>query len=179
MTTSGQKIEDSLVPADDGLYGTVQRFLYREAGLLDDHRYGEWFAMLDPDIRYRITVPSVVGAESASPRIAILTEGHVALGTRIRQLENPRLTRAENPRTIMRRFVTNIEAFQSGATDRLIAKSHLLVYRGARPGNASTGFFSASRMDTLSFRDGKVQILERTVDLDHPILEGGIVSTLF
>ena len=171
--------EDALVPADDALYLTVQCFLAREAALLDGHRYRDWLALLDSEIAYRVTVPAVHGAESVLPRIAILDESHGMLATRVRQLENPRLTRAENPRTITRRLVSNIEAFRTDAAHRLLVRSNLLIFRGARPGNQTTGVFSAGRTDTLALHGGAARILTRTVDLDHPVLDGGIVSTFF
>jgi 3-phenylpropionate/cinnamic acid dioxygenase small subunit len=165
-------------PVGDAVYLAVQRFLYREARLLDDHRYDAWFELLAADMRYRITVPSILDATAGSARIDIISEDRAALATRIRQLGDPRLTHADNPRTIMRRSITNIEVCYAGTPDKLLVSSYLLAYRGARPGNPSAGFFSAARSDILSVRESDFLICERTVDLDHPVLEGGIVSAI-
>jgi len=164
-------------PVSDSVYLALQRFLYREASLLDAHRYDDWFTLLAPGVKYRITVPSVRDAAAGTVRVDIVVEDHAALKTRVTQLGNPRLTRAENPQTLMRRSVTNIEAFELGG-ERLLVKSHLLAFRGPRAGNASAGFYSAGRQDILSVSGDGFLILEREVSLDHAVLEGGILSTL-
>ena len=164
-------------PVNDGVYLALQRFLTREASLLDQHRYGDWFELLAADVKYRITVPSVRDAGAAAVGVEIVVEDHAALKTRVQQLSNPRLTRAENPRTIMRRSITNIEAFQLEG-ERLQVKSHLLAYKGARSGGAPPGFYSAGRADIVSMSGGKFLIHERWVSLDHAVLEAGILSTL-
>jgi len=164
-------------PVSDSVYLALQRFLYREASLLDAHRYDDWFTLLVPDVKYRITVPSVREAAAGPVRVDIVVEDHAALKTRVEQLSNPRLTRAENPRTSMRRSVTNIEAFQLDA-ERLLVRSHLLAYRGPRLGSVSAGFYSAGRSDVISIEGDGFRILERAVNLDHAVLEGGILSTL-
>jgi len=170
-------MDRSVDPVSDGVYLAVQRFLYREAALLDAHLYSDWFALLAPDAKYRITVPSVREAGAGPVRVDIVIEDHAALKTRVEQLGNPRLTRAENPRTIMRRSVTNIEAFELDA-GRLLVTSHLLAFRGTRAGSLSAGFYSAGRQDILSIAESGFLILEREVSLDQAVLEGGILSTL-
>jgi 3-phenylpropionate/cinnamic acid dioxygenase small subunit len=164
-------------PVSDGVYLAIQRFLYREAALLDAHLYGDWFALLAPGIEYRITVPSAREADAGPVRVDIVIEDHAALKTRVEQLGNPRLTRAENPRTVMRRSVTNIEAFELNS-GTLLVKSHLMAFRGSRTANASAGFYSADRKDILSIGENGFLILEREVSLDNAVLEGGILSTL-
>jgi 3-phenylpropionate/cinnamic acid dioxygenase small subunit len=165
-------------PVGDTVYLAAQRFLYAEARLLGEHRYEAWFELLASDISYRITVPSVLSAAAGSARVDVVLEDRAALGTRIRQLSDPQLTHADNPRTIMRRSITNIEVCYAETPDKLLVSSYLLAYRGPRPGNPSTGFISAKRNDILSVRDNDFLIRERTVDLDHAVLEGGIVSAL-
>src|SRR4029078_12012318 len=82
---------------DGGLYLELQRFLYREAALLDRREYGAWLALMTEDVHYRVTASVARDGGAAAVEDAIIEEKLTGLKSRIDQISNPRLTRAENP----------------------------------------------------------------------------------
>lgn len=164
-------------PVDDALFVEIQRFLYREAGLLDRREYGGWLALLAQDIRYRVSaaVARDAGAEPVS--YAIIDEDLTDLKSRIDQISNPRLTRAENPPSMTRRVVSNVEAYHSSKHDEFDAVSYLLAYR-SRSSIPEGGFYVAIRHDVLR-RDASGWLLSsRSVHLDQTMIFDGALSTL-
>ena len=99
---------------DSGLYVEIQRFLYREAALLDRREYGAWLSLITEDIHYRVTARCRPRRGGAAVEYAIIDEKLTGLKSRIDQISNPRLTRAENPPSLTRRVVSNIEAYHAG-----------------------------------------------------------------
>ena len=92
-------------------YLAVQRFMYHEALLLDERAYLDWFFLLTDDIRYKITTQVARAAEDGTTRVAIIDEDMQALKMRVDQISNPKLTHAENPPTLTRRLISNIQVF--------------------------------------------------------------------
>ena len=101
------------IAVDGGTYIEIQRFLFREAALLDRREYGAWLALTTEDIQYRVTAAVSRDAAAKAVDYAIVDENLVGLKSRIDQISNPRLTRAENPPSMTRRVVSNIEAYHS------------------------------------------------------------------
>jgi Ring hydroxylating beta subunit len=85
-------------PVDNDTFVEIQRFLFGEAALLDNRQYADWLGLLDEDIHYRVMVSVVRDAGADSADYAIIEEYLVGLKSRIDQISNPRLTRAENRR---------------------------------------------------------------------------------
>lgn len=167
----------AMSPVAAELYLMIQRFLYHEAALLDQRRYLEWLGLLTEDVNYRVTAP--ITRDAAAPMTyTIVDEGWVDLKARIDQLSNPRLTRAENPPTLVRRMIGDIEALQSDTMADITVTSYVMAYRGPRPGNPASGFYIAAREDRLCRDGNSFRIARRRIDLDHTILEGGTLTTL-
>lgn len=164
-------------PVNNDMFVDVQRFLYREAALLDRREYLKWFALTTPDIRYLVTAATARDAGAAAVETAIIDADAVALKARIDQISNPKLTRAENPPSMMRRAVTNIEACHTDLPGELIVTSYLLAYR-SRPHAPEGGFYVAAREDALRQEGAEWRLARRTVRLDHLLLFDGAVSTL-
>ena len=171
-------MNDDLENAADSEVRDIQRFLTREAILLDQRRYSEWLALLDETIRYRVTACVIRDASVGHQQYAIIDEDMTGLRSRVDQVANQRLTRAESPPTVTRRFLSNIDAKRSGDGGFLVA-SNILVYRN-KAGYLDGGFYVGCREDELrrSERHG-FQIVRRQVDLDHQIILEGTVSVLF
>jgi phthalate 3,4-dioxygenase subunit beta len=94
---------------DNGLFVEIQRFLFREAALLDRRDYAAWLSLLTEDIHYRVTAAVARDAAAQPVQYAIIDENLTGLKSRIDQISNPRLTRAENPPSLTRRVVSNID----------------------------------------------------------------------
>jgi PAH dioxygenase small subunit len=163
--------------ADNDTYLEIQRFLFREAALLDNRQYGDWLALLDEDIHYRVMARVVRDAGAGEVDYSIIEEYLAGLKSRIDQIANPRLTRAENPPSLARRFVSNIEAYPGAASGEFAATSYILVYRSRR--NAPEGgFYVAERKDLLRRSDAGWRLARRLVRLDQSTLFDGALSTI-
>jgi PAH dioxygenase small subunit len=163
--------------AGNDTYLEIQRFLFREAALLDNRQYGDWLALLDEDIHYRVMARVVRDAGADEVDYSIIEEYLAGLKSRIDQIANPRLTRAENPPSLARRFVSNIEAYPGAASGEFAATSYILVYRSRR--NAPEGgFYVAERKDLLRRSDAGWRLARRLVRLDQSTLFDGALSTI-
>src|SRR5215475_12534052 len=119
-------------PISNETFVEIQRFLFQEAALLDHRQYTDWLRLLDEDIHYRVTARVVRDAGADEIDYAIIEEYLVGLKSRIDQISNPRLTRAENPPSLTRRFVSNIEAYPAAAPGEFTTVSYVLAYRARR-----------------------------------------------
>lgn len=162
---------------DDALFIEIQRFLYREAGLLDRRDYATWLALVAPDIRYRVTAAVARDADAKPVNYAIVDEDLTGLKSRIDQISNPRLTRAENPPSMTRRVVANIEAYHCANPGEIDVVSYLLAYR-SRPSTPEGGFYVAMRNDTLRRAASGWQLASRSAHLDQTMIFDGALSTL-
>ena len=164
-------------PVDDGLYLQIERFLFWEARLLDRRDYGAWFSLATEDIRYSVTVAVMRNAEAKAVEYSIIEEDWTALKSRVDQISNPRLTRAENPPSLTRRVVSNVEAYEGGVAGEIAVISNLLVYR-SRSETPEGGFYVAEREDVLRRGNSNWRLARRTVRLDQNMLIGGTLSVL-
>jgi 3-phenylpropionate/cinnamic acid dioxygenase small subunit len=170
-------IVSKLSPVDSGIYIEIQRFLFHEAALLDRREYSAWLALMTEDIHYCVIAAVSRDAGAKAVDYAIIDENAVALKSRIDQISNPRLTRAENPPSLTRRVVSNIEAYHGEAPVDFFATSYLLAYRN-RPSAPEGGFYVAERQDVLQKVDSDWRLARRSVRLDHTMLFDGALSTL-
>ena len=166
-----------LTAVDNGLFIEIQRFLFREAALLDRRDYRGWLALTTEDLHYRVTAAVARDAGTAAVDYAIIDEDVTALRSRIDQISNPRLTRAENPPSMTRRVVSNIEAYHAEQQGEVSVESYLLAYR-SRPSAPKGGFYVAVRHDTLRRNGSDWRLARRNVQLDHTTLYDGALSTL-
>jgi len=159
------------------IYYDIQRFLADEAALLERHDYAAWFALLTPDISYRVAVHQVRSRGSREQVHEIIDEDSDNLRLRVDQLANPKLTVSENPASLYRRFVTNIRADTTEIADTFAVKTNVLVYKN-RTGNDQVDLYAGEREDVLRRVDGSLRIASRLVRLDQSVLLGGTLSTL-
>ena len=161
----------------DPEYIEIQRFMHHEAALLDRREFIAWLKLLTDDIVYRVSAQVTRHGESGPEHYAIIDEDTDSLTLRIRQLADPKLTRAENPPSLTRRFVSNLEATRAASPDTYTVVTNILVHR-ARARVKETGTYIGGRHDVLRRSSGKLLIAERHVLLDHTILHDGSMSTL-
>lgn len=162
---------------DAGIYIEIQRFLFLEAALLDRRDYRAWLALTTEDIRYCVTAAVARDAGAKAVNYSIVDEDLVGLKSRVDQISNPRLTRAENPPSMTRRFVSNIEAYHGNSPGEFSATSYLLAYR-SRPSAPEGGFYVAERQDVLRKIGLEWRLARRSVRLDHIMIFDGALSTL-
>jgi 3-phenylpropionate/cinnamic acid dioxygenase small subunit len=162
---------------DDATYLQIQRFLFREAALLDRRDYAGWLALTTEDVRYRVNAVVARDAGAQAVDYAIIDEDLAGLKSRIDQISNPRLTRAENPPSMTRRVVSNIEAYDGASAGQFLVDSYLLAYR-SRPSLPEGGFYVAERRDLLRRTAAGWRLARRDVHLDQVMLFDGALSTL-
>ena len=160
----------------DAEYSEILRFLYAEAALLDHRRFADWLRLLADGIRYRVAVCVIRDGGLANVEHAIIDEDSAGLNSRVEQISNPRLTRAENPPSLTRRFVSNVQArrLESG----YLVESNLLIYR-TRTAVPQGSVYVGERSDTLVRLDGELRLARRDVRLDQEIVFDGAISTIF
>jgi 3-phenylpropionate/cinnamic acid dioxygenase small subunit len=165
----------SLVTND--VYLEIQRFHNRESALLDACQYAQWQALLTDDICYRVMARINRNLADGHHDYVFIDEDAVSMKARIDQVSNPKLTHAENPASLTRRFVSGLQASLGDTADQFVATTSILVYRN-RPGLAEEGFYVGARRDVLQRIGATLRIARREVQLDHVVLHGA-VSTLF
>jgi 3-phenylpropionate/cinnamic acid dioxygenase small subunit len=159
------------------MYFAIQRFLFVEASLLDRRDYRGWLALLTDDVIYRVLAQVNRDVEAGPLWYALVNEPAFRLKARVEQILNSKLTHAENPPTLTRRFVSNVLASTGASVGEYVATSNLLVYR-TRPDMPDGALYAGERTDVLRLVDGAWRIARREVRLDQALMNGSM-STLF
>lgn len=108
----------------------IQQFLYREARLMDEHRYADWLALWSEDGVY--WVPCNGEGRNPEDEVAIIYDSYSRLKDRVARFESGTVM-VQNPRSAMRRIVSNIEIGEREGRDTTVRSNFLLVeVRGAR-----------------------------------------------
>ena len=168
---------DRLIPVDDTDFLRVQRFLHDEAAILDAHDYAAWWALLTDDFVYRVWTQVVRPGDGQNQRLTIVDEAAGRLKLRVDQLADPKLTHAENPRSLTRRFLSNFRVHHGREANSFIARCNLLVYRNRGAGPAG-GFLVGERRDVLRLEGEAFRIAQRDVELDETVLRDSTLSIL-
>jgi p-cumate 2,3-dioxygenase beta subunit len=150
----------------------VEQFLYREAALLDEWRLDEWFALMHPQVEYRVPSP---GSDHLDPQhtLQVIHDDYTRLGGRVARLKSKH-AHAESPRSRTRRFLSNIQVEALG--DEVAARANFQVIR-TRLGQLDR-FIGVYRF-VLAVGPSDFAVRERVATLDHGIIEaGGTVSII-
>ena len=157
-----------LVTSDD--WRTCSQMLFREAGLLDDRRHGEWLTLLDDEVDYRILnrITREKGGDlpAFDPSSYHLRCNRGALTARIERVQTG-WAFAEDPPATTRRFISNIQP-QRVSPDEIHVASYLLLFRARWDEQA---FISARREDVWrEFSPGRILLSRRFIYLDQTSL---------
>jgi 3-phenylpropionate/cinnamic acid dioxygenase small subunit len=105
--------------ADD----SVERFLYREARLMDEHRYEEWLGLWAEEARY--WVPCNDDDIDPTRQVSIIYDDRERLQQRVERLMSGSVL-AQDPKPRMRRLVSNIEIEPSGGAELTVQSNFIL-----------------------------------------------------
>ena len=158
-------------------YADIREFLFCEAELLDTRRYDKWFALLAPEIEYRVVARVVRSTATEPQEFLVLDDRQIDIKTRIDQISNPKLTFAENPAPFTRRLVSNIRATSNSTSDVFSVESYLLMYRK----DASVPepyLISVVRRDLVRRVVGGLQLVKRHVQLDQSVIASANLATI-
>ena len=102
----------------------IQKFLFREARLMDEHRYTDWLSLWDEDGVY--WVPCGGGGVDPENEVAIIYDNHSRLTDRVSRFESGTVM-AQIPKTMMRRIVSNIEVDETIGGETTVLSNFLVV----------------------------------------------------
>ena len=164
-------------------YDEVLELLFREAELLDEHRYSEWLELLSHDIEYRMPVQrtrtAANGGNEFSDRIFLFDENFKSLQWRVELLEKAgSYNWVEDPRSLTRHIIGNVRL---SATDPsgCSVRSNFIVYRGIG-GKLEHDLFTGRRLDALTRREnGDLCLQSRMIHLDQTLVLARNLSILF
>ena len=104
--------------ADVDVLRAVEQFLYREARLCDEHRFGEWESLWTDDAIY--WVPANGDDTDPTRRVSVLFDNRSRIATRIRQLESGK-RHAQSPPSRLARLVGNVEVLADDGAELTVA----------------------------------------------------------
>ena len=171
---------------------SVQRFLYKEARLLDNREFRRWLDLLDEDLSYRM-VSRRFRYQSSSKALAardrerlrdmgeqvenelpLMEETRSSLALRIERLETG-MAWAEDPPSTTRRTISNIEVEAGGSDAEVVVYSNYVVYRVR--GGPEADLYVGGREDVLRRADDSWKIARRKIVLDQSNLSAKNIST--
>jgi 3-phenylpropionate/cinnamic acid dioxygenase small subunit len=179
---------------DDRIAREVERFLYREARLLDERRFHEWLELLADDIRYWMTARSNRYPKSSKAiaildlgryveedlageeELAILDETKETLSARVARLDTG-MAWAEDPPSRTRHMIGNVEVEPGDHPSEFKVYSNFIVYRSRA--ETEEDFYVGARQDVLRRVEGRWQIARRRLTLDQNVLTAKNVSIFF
>lgn len=144
----------------------VNDLLVAEAAMLDSGRFEDWLALFTDDIQY--VAPIRVIQKSGLPDVVDETgwfdDNRASLELRVHRLETG-VAWAEDPRSMTRRFVTNLRIAPDGDNEFVVV-SNLLLYR-SRHDEGNYELISCERTDRLRLVDGELKISHRRILIDQ------------
>jgi 3-phenylpropionate/cinnamic acid dioxygenase small subunit len=177
ITTPEQTLERLLFERE------IERFLYREAELLDDRRFNDWIELVAEDIHYHMPVRRNVKfgeqhRENTDPEseISWFDEGKRTLAGRVRQI-NTGLHWAEEPFSRVRHVISNIQVGEEQGGE-VPVRSNFFVWSNRL--HDEVNVFVGARHDVLR-RDPDTgwKIARRLILLDQNVLLSKVITTFF
>ncbi len=173
MTAVDEMMSDSQFRA----LKVAEQFLFREARALDNRDYEAWLGMLTDDMSYVVRAQQMRDAEAKALTYTLIDEAGASLRSRINQMSTARLSRAENPPSLTRRLISNVEVVAADAGGELNVISYVMAYR-ARGTIPQGGFYVGQRSDLMRIAADGLRLERREVLLDHAILFDGALTTI-
>jgi len=187
MSETTDKFFNELEGASDELARRVERFLIREARLLDARHYAEWSRCLHDDFRYVVLNRFTPELRGKLPEHSVDNEFHT--GYALQFVEDDKasiekrlqrytggLSFSENPAARTMRMVSNVEVgVERGAGGgHVVARSYLHCNR-TRKDNVIEDYF-ACRKDRLIEQDGTLLLTQRQVLLNDTVLNASALG---
>src|SRR5262249_16806234 len=165
----------------------IERFLYREAELLDEQRYEEWLDLLSEDVHYWMPMRRNVPRDEpereftrAGLDVNWFDEGKDTLTRRVRQILTG-IHWAEEPPSRICHIVSNVEILSAApaldAPTEVGVRSRFLVYRNRV--ETETDVLVGKREDLLRRLDGDWRIARRKIILDQNVLLAKNLTVFF
>lgn len=162
------------------LYGEILELLYREAEVLDAHRFEDWLALFTEDIHYVMPVRTgTFRARGAGfeESMAFFDDNFQSLSTRVQRLATEAAW-AETPPSRTRHFISNVRVTPAERPGEYAAAASFMVTRcrGEQPQQMFTG----RREDLLRrVAPGELRIARRRILVDQTVITGTNLSVFF
>jgi 3-phenylpropionate/cinnamic acid dioxygenase small subunit len=175
-------------PAYHALRMEIEDFLYREADLLDQRKFGEWLGLIADDVVYfmpmRRNVMFGQQAELENSRqgegISWFDEDRWTLGKRVEQILTG-VHFAEEPLSRVCRLVTNVQLLDAKPVlenaSEVVVRSRFLIYQNRVEHENYT--FVGKRTDLLRRQKDDWSIARREIILDQNVLLAKNLSIFF
>ena len=168
-------------PVSDDLLVKIERFLRKEARLLDLERYREWFGLLADYLFYWIPLRENrqrrdKRREIEPGNMAYFDDGKSDIDLRLQRLESGKAW-IEDPAGRHVYAITNVEAFETATCDEYEVLSVFTLYRNRSNHDEST--IMGRRRDILRGRDGDFLIARRLILLQQAVLLSKNLSVFF
>jgi len=146
----------------------IEKFLFREARLMDEHRYQEWLTLWASDAVYWVPC----GHEDTDPlrQVSIIYDNRAKLEDRINRLQSGSVL-AQDPKPRMRRLISNVEVERAGEEATVGSNFILIQARGA-----SQYTWCGRSIHKVREQDGGIKIAHKKVLLvnseqEMPVLQ--------
>jgi len=151
----------------------IERFLYREADLLDERRYEEWLDLFTEDAHYWMPMRRNVPRDEPEREFtrqgvdaSWFDEGKDTLTRRVRQILTG-IHWAEEPPSRICHIVSNVQVVEARPEEAEV-RSRFIVYRNRV--ETETDFLVGRREDLLRRVNGGWRIAKRKIVLDQNVL---------
>ena len=144
----------------------VEQFLFQEARLMDEHRFDEWLALWTQPALY--WVPSNRDEIDPNREVSLIYDDWVRIQLRIARLKSG-FAHAQEPRSRMRRLISNIEIEEASDSDEIVAQSNFMLAELRR---GKQDLFAGRTMHRLRPIGGAFKLVSKKVLLvnnDEPI----------
>lgn len=168
-------------PVAAGLLARIEGFYRREARLLDEERYGEWYDLLADDLFYWMPLRENRFRRDKRPEIdpgnmAFFDESKADIAVRIGRLAS-NLVWTEDPPTRHVYVVTNVEAFETPVAGEFEIHSAFVQYRNRSEHDEAT--IVGRRRDLVRSAGEDFRIARRLILLPQSVLLTKNLSAFF
>jgi len=158
----------------------LTQVLHHEAQLLDDGRYEEWLAMLEPEIRYLASIPADelgdVRRTGEAPTLSLFDDGLGQLQVRVAKIRTG-LAQTENPPSRTVRLIGTITGSPETAPGEHLVRSAFVLYRHRR--QRQVEILAGHRFDTWRLSDNTWRLIRREVRFAANVLPTKSLSLLY
>ncbi len=168
-------------PAPDAVWRDVERFYRREARLLDEERFDDWYDLLADDLFYWMPLRESRFRRDARPQfdpgaMALFDERKADIAVRIGRLKS-NLVWTEDPPTRHVYIVSGVEVFATERRQEWEVHSTFLQYRNR--GERDEATLVGRRRDLLRGAGPDFQIARRMILLPQSVLLTKNLSAFF
>jgi 3-phenylpropionate/cinnamic acid dioxygenase small subunit len=146
----------------DSDHRAVTDFLHREARLADEARYAEWLALWTDDGVYWVPATTDPGADPER-HLSHIYDNRARLETRVKLLQTG-VRHSQEPPSLMRRLVSNIEVSPAGDGE-LAVESNFILAELAVQARHELHWWAGRTKHRLRRVDGALRMSRKTVVL--------------